>query len=75
MPPLPKEEDKPKKLSSGAIAGIVIGCVLAVLVVIAVIAICVVKGKKSKKAKKDDYLNVKLTEQSYPADGGVPIKL
>ncbi|KAH7819821.1 uncharacterized protein MONOS_3642 [Monocercomonoides exilis] len=65
MPPLPKEEDKPakKRLSGGAIAGIVVGSVAVVGVAVAIAVVCIVRQKK-KKTRKDDYLNMKLTENS-----------
>ncbi|KAH7830786.1 uncharacterized protein MONOS_3573 [Monocercomonoides exilis] len=75
MPSLSKEEEIIVKiLTAGAIAGIVIGAV-AVVVVVVVIVVCIVKRKKSKKTRNDDYLNVRLTQQNYAADKGVPIKL
>ncbi|MBA0758216.1 hypothetical protein Gotri_021233 [Gossypium trilobum] len=60
-------ESSGSKLSGGAIAGIVIGCVLGVLLVL-ILLICLCRRKGGKKTETRDIAPAKLAEIEIPAD-------
>ncbi|MFQ6620176.1 hypothetical protein Gotur_000005 [Gossypium turneri] len=60
-------ESSGRKLSGGAIAGIVIGCVLGVLLVL-ILLICLCRRKGGKKTETRDIAPAKLAEIEIPAD-------
>ena len=65
--PIPSDRNEPKKLSNGALVGIIVGSVSGVLIIIGLIIFLVIRWKK-KKPYNELSNNIELIgEISYPS--------